>query len=76
MESVVVKITHKNKSLIVSTVYRPPNSYFDLFHSFAESYFSARGYSNSDHIICGDFNLNLIKIHELQNDASVFKTAN
>ena len=42
IESVAVKMTLKNKRLMASTVYRPPKSNFDLFHSFVESNFPAR----------------------------------
>ena len=72
IESVALKITHKNEILVASTVYRQPNSNFDLFHSFVESNFPARRYSTSDRIICGDFNLNLLNVHELQKYASMF----
>ena len=72
IESVTVKISLQNKKIIVSTIHRPPNSDFDLFHTFIENYFPVREYLNSDHIICRDFNLKLLNAHELQNDASMF----
>ena len=45
---------------------------FDLFHTFMENSFPVREHLTSDHIICGDFNLNLLNAHELQTDASMF----
>lgn len=61
---------HQNKRIIASTIYRSPNSIFDSFHSSVDSKFPLGEYSTSEHVICGDFNLNLLNIHELQNDAS------
>ena len=72
IESVYVKISLQNKKSIVSTIYSQPKSNFDLFHTFIVKNFIPREYLTSDHIICGDFKLNLLKAHELQNDASMF----
>ena len=72
IESVAVKITHQNKTIIVSEVYRPPNRDFDWFHSFVENKVPIRKYSTSDHTVCEDFNLNLLNVHQIQNNASMF----
>ena len=53
IESVTVKVSLQNKKTIVSTIYRPPDSNFDLFHTFIENIFSVREHLTSDHIICG-----------------------
>ena len=58
--------------ILASTVYRLPYFNFYSFNSFVESNFAFRGYSTSDRILCGDFTLNLLGVHELQNDASMF----
>ena len=63
IESVTVKISFQNKKTLVSTIYRPPNSNFDLFHTFIENNFPVREHLTSDNIICGDFNLNLLNAH-------------
>ena len=55
----------------IESIYRPPNTNFDLFHTFIENNFTLREYLPSDHIICGDFNINLQISHELQKDASM-----
>ena len=65
IETVTVKISLQNKKTIVSTIYRPPNSNFELFHTFNENNFTVKEYLTSDHIICGDFNFNLLNAHEL-----------
>ena len=62
IEPVWVKIA-QHKRLIASTVYRPPDSNSDSFHSFVESRFPFREYSTCDHVICEGFNLNLLNVH-------------
>ena len=65
IESVAVKIPHQNKTIISPTVYRPPDTNFNSFHSFVGNNLPIRKYSTSDHITCGDFNHNLLSVHEI-----------
>ena len=59
-----MKISLQHKNTIVSAINRQHNYNYDLLISFIESKFPPRKYLTSDHIICEDFNLNLLGVHQ------------
>lgn len=50
----------KSKNIIVSCLYRTPGSCLDLFNKNVDNLF---GNLNKMHIVCGDFNINLLNPH-------------
>lgn len=61
LECLSVEITVlKSKNIIVSSLYRTPGSCLDLFNKNADNLF---GNLNKMHIVCGDFNINLLNPH-------------
>ena len=72
VELVFVKVTLPNKLLIVSSIYRPPNTNFHDFRAYIENNISSINRCETDLLICGDFNLDQLKINENSNDACTF----
>ena len=72
VEAVFAKVVLPNKLLIVSSIYRPPNTNFHDFRAYIENNISSINRCETDLIICGDFNLDLLKINENNNDACTF----
>lgn len=71
-ESEAMRLTYHKKTNKASTVYRLANTNFHSSHSFVENDNPIRDYSTSDHIICGNFNLILLNVHDIQNNSSMF----
>ena len=72
IEIVTVKIKFFNKHFVVSSIYRPPKTNFELFNTFIGDAFTSDSLQNCDKIICGDFNLNLMNMTDASNNSSVF----
>ena len=58
IESLVVKINNFENPIFISVVYRPPNGCINVFLKHCEKLLSS---IPSNSIICGDFNINLLK---------------
>ena len=72
IEAVFAKVTLPNKTIIVSSIYRPPNTNFNDFKTYIDNSLLSLSRNEADLIICGDFNLDLLKINESSNNASTF----
>ena len=72
IEAVFVKVTLPNKTIIVSSIYKPPNTKFDDFKTCMNKSLLSLSQNETDIIICGDFNLDLLKLIESSNNASTF----
>ena len=68
LESVFAEIEHKGKIIRVCSCYRPPGLInYDLFLSELESKLYSINVNSIDCFLCGDFNLDLIQLHENRN---------
>ena len=65
------KVVHLNKQAVVGSIYRPPNT---DFHSLIYIFFNLPSVISvsSDTIICGDFDIDLLKINISNDMASSF----
>ena len=63
VETVFAQISLQNKNLIVGCCYRPPNSEIIPFQSFIENKISSIASGSADIVLCGDFNLDMLKIN-------------
>ena len=72
VEAVFVEILSNNKKVIVGSVYRPPNTNFDAFINFIESELQPMTSNSSELYVCGDFNLDLLKINGVDSSSSIF----
>ena len=72
VEAGFVKVTLPNKLLKVSSIYTPPNTNFHDFRAYIENNISSINRCENELIICGDFNLDLLKISENNKDARTF----
>ena len=61
VEAVFVKVTLPNILLIVSSIYRPPNSNLHDFRAYIENNISSINWCETDLSTCEDFNLDLLK---------------
>ena len=59
IECIFAKVSHSGGNLIVGSCYRPPSSNVNDFINEINNIFS-QNTSNSDYILCGDYNLNLM----------------
>ena len=64
IEAVFVKVTLPNKTIIASSIYRPSNTNFNEFETYIDNSLLYVSRHESDIIICGDFNLDLLKINK------------
>ena len=65
LEAVFVQINHKGKVVRLASCYRPPSFHdFDSFTSLFQEKILALETNSIDCFICGDFNLDLLKINE------------
>ena len=63
IQCITVELVLENsKNIVISNVYRKPNSSLELFNSTIDNIFSNLE-NNKVHIACGDFNLNLLNPH-------------
>ena len=72
IEAVLAKVNLPNKTIIVSSIYRPPNTNFNDFKAYIYKSLLSLSRNETDLIICGDFNLDLLKLNESSNNASTF----
>ena len=56
------QITSNTKTFIIDSCYRPPNGDYNFFQSFIDENLRQIISNNMDIILCGDFNLNLLKV--------------
>ena len=69
IESLFVKLNHRNKKIIVAVIYKPPNANNNLFIEKLTEILTISNINSYDEcILCGDFNYNLL---ELDNNNSV-----
>ena len=61
VEEVFVKVILPNKLLIVSSIHRPPNTNFHDFRAYIENNIYSINRCETDLLICGHFNLDLLK---------------
>ena len=72
IEAVFADILSNNKKVIVGSVYRPPNTNFGAFINFIESELQPMNSNSSDLYVCGDLNLDLLKINGSDSSNSIF----
>jgi hypothetical protein len=74
LESLTIEITvEKSKNIIISCVYRTPGSCLDTFTCKSEAMFANLNH-NKVHIICGDFNIDLLNPHGNNNTIDFINT--
>ena len=76
LESVVIQIKFSNKSLLVGAFYRPPHSNPEEFTDYFNACFSRFLNNNTEALICGDFNLDLLKISDDLHSNTFYNTVN
>ena len=75
IESLFVKITYKNKQIILACVYRPPNSDVNLFTEKLMQMIHTCNVPDCDNfILCGDFNIDLLKLDNDNNVSNFLNT--
>ena len=75
IESLFFEIKHRNKKIIIASIYKPPNGNNNLFiDKVMEFIHSCNINSLDDFILCGDFNFNLLDL-ENNNTAMRFLTS-
>ena len=75
LEAVFANITHNNKSIKIGCCYRPPSSSnIDQFLSQLHEKLLTIELHSCDFYLCGDFNLDLLKVNEDRNVAKFFDT--
>ena len=62
IETEIVKISKCNKTFIIDTCYRPRNYNCDIFETFSDNKLSSVNSSFVDVTLCGDVNLDLLKL--------------
>ena len=61
LEMFVIEIDNaKDKNVIVSLIYRPPNRSIKTFHEYLKLFLDRTTVSNKNIVLIGDFNLNLL----------------
>ena len=59
----MIEIKNKNsKNIVCGSIYRHPHNNFDEFYKYFEMCLSSLAKENKEVYICGDFNLDLLKI--------------
>ena len=76
IETIFLKISKLNKSILIGTCYRPPNSNYDSFQSFFEEKLSSISSGPVDVVICGDVNLDLLKMNDDRTSGLFYHTMN
>ena len=76
IECVCVTVASEHKVMSVGVCYRPPNSNFTLFQTFLDEKVSLLRSTGENVILCGDFNLDLLKINEDAASSSFFNGMN
>ena len=63
IESIFIEITNTNQPLYFGAIYRPPSGNMKIFHQQLERIFNilSTNNANKNSIVCGDFNINLLK---------------
>ena len=75
LETVFAHITHNNKSIKVGCCYRPPSSSnIDAFISELYEKLQAVELHSCDFLLCGDMNLDLLKVNEDRNVSKFIDT--
>ena len=69
IEAVFVRVTLPNKTVIVSSIYRSPNTKFGEFRTYIGISLLPVNWYASDIIICGGFNWDLLRVNESSNHA-------
>ena len=59
---------NNNKNIIIGVVYRHPNSNLHAFKTKFENTIEILNQNKTEYLICGDFNINLLKINMFVND--------
>ena len=71
IESLFINITYKNQNVILACVYRPPNGDIKLFTEKLMQMIQSCNLPNYDNfILCGDFNIDLLKFDSDSNVSS------
>ena len=60
LEAVWVEVSLKNKTILIGSVYRPPNSTVEYLNLISESFDRAINTGTKDILILGDFNYNML----------------
>lgn len=64
-ESLFIELQFQNtKNKIIGIIYRPPNNKFNKFEENLTQILECLNKENKDVYIIGDFNLNILKIHD------------
>ena len=76
IECIFVKILSEHRDMYIGVCYRPPISNSTLFQTFLEEKVSLLCSASVNVIVCGDFNLDLLKIGEDSGSASFLNVMN
>ena len=72
VEAIFVDLLCNNKKVTIGSIYRPPNTNFENFISFIEMNLQPMTSCGSDIFVCGDFNLDMLKINGAGSKSSIF----
>ena len=65
IESLFIKLSHRNKKILIAVVYKPPSSNNNLFIEKLTEIISNNNINSFDEcILCGDFNFNLLDLEK------------
>ena len=76
IESVFINISCSNKKILIGTIYRPPNSNIDNFCNFFSANLMPLITIYTNITICGDFNLDLLNLHDSAPSSSFYNLVN
>ena len=76
IESVFINISCSDKKILIGTIYRPPNSNTDNFCNFFSANLMPQITNNTNITICGDFNLDLLNLHDSAPSSSFYNLVN
>ena len=74
IETVFIKASKADKTIVVGSCYRPPNSSVDTFLANLTEKLHSVNLTQTNFILCGDFNLNLLNIHSNASSADFYDT--
>ena len=75
IECVFAEIRHNNGKVVVGSIYRPPNGNVSIFQHELCSKLSTINTSANETVLCGDYNLDLLKINSNANIADFYQSA-
>ena len=75
IECVFAEIRHNNGKVVVGSIYRPPSGNVSIFQNELCSKLSMINSSTNETVLCGDYNLDLLKINSNANIADFYQSA-